>query len=279
MVMALRPTYFWIPCSLCLFAARHAAHGAFEPFAEGARSAGRGEAVAACSGDVWIVFLNPAVLPTVGERRLSVTVVPHRFGLRELGRAAFVYAEPFPWGCLSLGGTKSGFDLYKELTLKGACGFNLAGDLQLGIALTWYHLSIAGYGSAWTVGVDAGLRLLLSEVFACGVAASNINAPAVGSAREKIPQAFSTGIMASPLESVHLSLDLIKDVRFPACLKMGVEVSLLETLALRCGTSTDPSMVACGLGLTALFMQIDYAMTYHSVLGMTHLFTFSLSLE
>ncbi|MGB5872831.1 MAG: hypothetical protein WBG01_08600 [Bacteroidota bacterium] len=277
--MALRRKSFWILSSLCLFMAPETARSAFEPFAEGARSAGRGEAVAACAGDAWIAFLNPAALPTVKERMLGLTLVPDRFGLRELGRAAFVYVEPFPWGGLSLGGTKTGFELYRELAVRVACGVSLPGAFQIGIALTWYHLWIARYGSAWTVGVDAGLRVVLSDGFTYGVTASNINAPVIGSAREKLPQAFSTGIMVSPLESVHLSLDLAKDVRFPASLRMGVEISMLEMLALRCGTSTDPSMVACGLGVTALFMQIDYAMTYHSVLGMTHFFTFSLSLE
>jgi hypothetical protein len=269
----------WIPCSLSLLVSRESAQSAFEPFAEGARSAGRGEAVAACAGDAWIVFVNPAVLPTVSGRTLAFALVPHRFGLRELGRAGFVYVEPFSWGGFSLGGTKTGFELYRELTLRGACGISLPGGVHIGIALNWYHLRIAGYGSAWTAGLDAGLRVHLSDRFTYGVAASNINAPAIGSAREKIPQGFSTGIALHPLDGVYLSLDLTKDVRFPASLKMGVEFSILEMLALRCGTSTDPTTVACGLGFTAPFIQIDYAMTYHSVLGMTHVFTLSLSLE
>jgi len=279
MVMTSRRNIFWILSPLCLFVLRATAWSAFEPFAEGARSAGRGEAVVACAGDAWIAFLNPAALPTVKERRLGLTLVPHRFGLKELGRAAFVYLEPFPWGGLSLGGTKTGFELYRELAVRGACGISLPAGIQIGIALTWYHLRIAGYGSASTVGLDAGLRVVLSDGFTYGVTASNINAPLIGRAREKLPQAFSTGIMIRPLESVHLSLDLAKDVGHPASLKMGVEISMLEMLALRCGTSTDPSTVACGLGITPLFMQIDYALTYHPVLGMTHFFSFSLSLE
>ena len=277
--MSLRLTRYWMLLFLSLIAGRDAVRGAFEPFAEGARSAGRGEAVAACSGDAWIVFLNPAALSTLTGRTLSLTIVPHRFGLKELGRASFVYVEPLLWGVLSLGGTRAGFELYRELTLRGACGVSIPGDLSIGLAVTWYHLSIAGYGSAWTVGVDAGLRLDLSDGIAWGVAASNINAPAIGRAKEEIPRGFSTGVVVSPLEAVQLSLDLTKEDRYPPSLRVGVEVSVLEMLALRCGTSTDPSNLSCGLGLSWGFVQIDYALTDHPVLGMTHFFTCSLSLE
>ncbi|MCK5571756.1 MAG: hypothetical protein KAJ12_03310 [Bacteroidetes bacterium] len=265
-------------CLVCLVIVPEPARGAFEGNAEGARPAALGEAVIASSGDAWAAFLNPAVLATIRQRTFGVSLVPQRFGLPELGRAAFIGVQPFVWGGISIGGTKSGFELYQEVAVRGGCALRLLEKFQFGIAITWYHLAIAGYGSAWTLGVDAGLRVVLSDRLTYAVAMSNINAPVIGSAREKIPQRFFTGLTFIPLKGVQLNLDIAKDVRYPATVKLGMEYVLLDALALRCGTSTDPSIAAFGVGVSASLITIDYAMDYHSVLGATHFFSISLRL-
>jgi hypothetical protein len=265
-------------CLVCLVVAPAPVRSAFERHAEGARPAALGEAVVASSGDPWATFLNPAVLATIRQRTFGVSLVPQRFGLPELGRATFIGIQPLVWGGISIGGTKSGFELYHEAAVRGACALRLLERFQFGIAITWYHLAIAGYGSAWTLGVDAGLRVVLSDRLTYAVAMSNVNAPVIGSAREKLPQGFFTGLTFIPVKGVQLNLDIAKDVRYPPTVKLGMECVLLDALALRCGTSTDPSIIAFGVGVSASFFTIDYAMDYHSVLGATHFFSVSLQL-
>ena len=157
-----------------------------------------------------------------------------------------------------------------------------AGDIgdvfSIGGTVHYYHLSIERYGSAQTFGVDLGLLARLSDQIQWGFAAFNVNAPTIGRAKEELPQVYVTGLAYSPVPAGAITVDIEKDIRFPAELHLGVEYKLLDLVALRAGTTSDPSVLSAGLGIHYSFVQLDYAFTDHAELGATHQVSLSLYL-
>jgi hypothetical protein len=149
---------------------------------------------------------------------------------------------------------------------------------SLGASADYYHLTIERYGAASTIGLDIGLVLSLAEDVRWGFAASNVNAPTLGEAEEKLPQVFSTGITYQPLSGAAIIVDIVKEIRFPVELRAGIEYTLLDLIALRGGTSSDPSLLCAGVGVHYSAFRIDYAFMNHVDLGMTHQVSLSIDL-
>jgi hypothetical protein len=138
-------------------------------------------------------------------------------------------------------------------------------------------LSIERYGSAHTVAVDVGMLARLTDRVQWGFTAFNVNGPSIGAARERLPQVFVSGIAYLPIPEAMLVADLEKDIRYPVQLHAGVQYSLLDVVALRAGTTTDPSVLSAGIGIHYSMVQLDYAFTNHEDLGPTHQVSLSLS--
>lgn len=256
----------------------HIAFAAFEHLQYGSRSAAMGDAMVAVGGNEWSAFINPALLPTVPERTLAVYYAPQPFELKELARGAATYLEPSPFGTFSLSASRFGFDLYRETRIGLSYGNDLAELVHAGVTLNYYSLSIRNYGSAATFGVDVGLLVGISESVHWGFTASNLNAPTIGAAREKLPQRFSTGIAYRPIYDGTLVAALVKDIRHPVELRLGVEYTFVDIVAVRAGTSSDPNTLNAGLGIAYAFARVDYAFSSHSELGPTHQFSLALTL-
>lgn len=251
---------------------------AFEPFACGGRSSAMGYSLVALRGNGWSAFENPAALPTVIERTLSVHYVPQPFELKELARVAASYVEPAAWGSLALSASQFGFELYKETRVVLSYGNDIVPSVNVGVNLNYYSLSIRNYGSAATLGVDLGLLVDVSERVQWGFAAFNINAPAIGAAKEKLPQVFSTGIAFHPIDDATLTASIVKDVRYTGELRFGVEYAFMEMVAVRAGATNEPNTVNAGIGIGYAFIQLDYSFSSHNELGATHQFSLSLLL-
>jgi hypothetical protein len=251
---------------------------AFEHIARGSNAIAMGGASAASLGNPWTAFSNPGALTTLDGRILSLHYSPQPFGLKELAHGSFSYVEPTGFGTFAVSGSRFGFDLYREIDLQVSYGAIVTDFFSAGTSIHYYHLSIERYGSAQTFGIDVGLLAILTEQVRWGFAAFNVNAPTIGSAKERLPQIFVTGVAYSPIPEAVLVADLEKDIRYPVELHFGLEYKLLELLALRAGTTGDPSMLSAGLGIHYSVVQLDYAFTNHSELGATHQFSLSLAL-
>ena len=252
------------------------AYAAFEHLAQGSGSIAMGGASVAARGNQWASFSNPGGLTTIDTRVLSLCYSPRPFGLKELSRGSFSYIEPTTIGSFAASGSRFGFDLYREIDLNISYGTAINDLLSVGAAVHYYHLSIERYGSTQTLGVDLGFVAQLSDQVRWGCVAYNVNGPTIGKAKEKLPQVFTTGIAYSPIPEATIVADLEKDIRYPLELHAGVQYLLLDLLALRAGTTNDPSMLSAGLGIRYSFIQLDYAFTNHAELGPTHQFSLSL---
>jgi hypothetical protein len=253
--------------------------GAFEERVRGARLMSLGGASSSVTGEIWAIPTNPAVAGTIGDRTLSLSVTPKPFGLAELSSAEIAFLQPFKPGSLVVTGSVFGSDLYRETTASISAGGSLFKKFAFGVSFTLYSLSIRNYGSAWTLGVTAGVLLRLSESVSLGLCADNLNAPTIGAAREPLPQTMHAGMSYRPLPDLLIAADIGKDLQFPADLSIGFEYAPIEVLFLRSGTTLNPSTYSAGVGIRTAILQLDYALSAHSDLGLSHGISLTLILE
>jgi hypothetical protein len=228
--------------------------------------------------NLWAAFSNPASLASLDQRSLSLFYSPQTFGLKELARGSLTFVEPTPIGFFAFSGSRFGFELYREATASVSYGRSLSDLFQLGASFNLYSLSIQNYGSAAAFGLDVGMLIHIASDVHWGFAALNVNAPTIGSAKERLPQVFSTGFSYNPIPEATIGADLVKDIRYPTELHVGIEYTLLETVNLRGGVSGEPSTLDAGVGIHYTFFQLDYAFSEHPDLGMSHQFSLSLLL-
>ncbi len=250
--------------------------GAFEPSDQGGRAAGMQGAMVACTNDPWAAFHNPALLATAAEPSLSLAFSPSLFGLNEITRISFSCVEPTPVGSFALSGSRFGFALYRELSAGLGYGTMVGESVAVGGSLLFEHLGIRNYGSAWTMAADVGAAIWITPWLTWGMSVRNVGASTIGDASESLPEIMSTGFSSHPVREATISLDLVKDLRYPMEIRVGMEYVLLGLLSLRAGMATEPSCYSAGAGIRAGVVQLDYALGVHLVLGLSHQFSLSI---
>lgn len=251
---------------------------AFERTPSGARGAGMGGALVALAGDEWSGMFNPGALQTVHQRALSLVYAPQPFGMKELAFGAVAYVEPTALGAFGLAASRFGFELYHETRFVLSYANELARGVYAGASVSYYALSIRSYGSASALGADLGVLVDVTDQVRWGVGVSNLTASAIGKAKEKLPQVFTTGLAYTPMIGAVLAAGITKDVRFPAELHFGIEYTMLDVLDIRAGTTSDPNTLNAGVGVRVAIARFDYAFSSHSELGMSHQVSLSLQL-
>jgi hypothetical protein len=261
--------------SLLLIAAP--AFGAFER--GGGLTPGPVTAITAVPGSPWTAFVNPGAVPSVHHRTLALAHIPRPFGLADLAQSALTYIEPLSFGIAAITLQRYGFELYREITAGVVIGAELEDRWNVGIGVQYFSLTIPGYGSAGTVGIDAGMVLEVSDGFRAGVAALNLNAPAIGRNRERLPQVLSLGLSYQPMGGLLLAIDLVKEIRFPPDILLGVEFAPVKTLRILVGSGTDPASFRAGMTFAYGLAEVGYIFSNHPDLGATHRFSLVLALD
>ncbi len=244
--------------------------GAFEKRSQGSPAMMLGGPTMASSEDPWATFMNPAVLQLNNERLLAISYAPQPFGLKELSRASVMVVEPASFGHLSFSASKFGFELYREITFSLSYGATVSNAFHLGVSLNHYGLTIKNYGSASTIGIDLGGVVEVSDDVRWGFAATNVNFPKLGESEEPLPQVFATGVAYAPFDVGVIALDIVKDVRHSPEVVVGLEYVVVQSVRLRAGVCTEPSVLNAGLGLSFDFVRLDYAFSSTADLGFTH---------
>ena len=255
-----------------LLCATACVRGAFERQASGARLSALGAAGTGLPAELLAARVNPAACAGLPGVECAWDVTPGLFGFSEMRR--FQAAAGIPWGpaVFPLFVSQFGSDLYRELIISAGAGFPVMPSLRAGFLLHGCHLSIGGYGSAWTLALDAGLQWDPVPELTVGCAAANIHGATIGASRDPLPRSLSAGIDLHPLREGRLLVDMVKEPRFPAEIHVGMEYTLLGLLSLRCGMVNDPSLLTGGIGVRWGMLEADYALALHDVLGETHQF-------
>ncbi|MFN0157895.1 MAG: hypothetical protein ACKVRP_07470 [Bacteroidota bacterium] len=256
----------------------HVSYAAFERWNSGADVLAMGGASVAVPGSGWAMFSNPALLQLADSRLLSLAYTPQPFGMKELARGSLAFIQPTEMGAFGVSAVRFGFELYREITLSASYAHTLADRFHLGVTFNYHTLTIQNYGSDAAFAFDVGFLTEIVENVQWGFSALNVNAARISQEKERLPQLYATGISYQPASDITLAADIVKDIRFPAELRIGVGYQLHEYVQLRAGSATEPATLNAGLGIRYSLLQLDYAITNHHDLGMTHQFSLTLNL-
>lgn len=213
--------------------------------------------------------LNPA-LRAAAEGRAATFFAGQAFGLPELRVGHAHVRMPFGSVTASAGAGTFGFAAYREVhgvaSVARGVGLGTSRRIYVGVAGRMVHTSIAEYGSTATFSADAGLWVPVLPVLAVGAHATNLTGAQVTDG-EPLARSLTVGTRYEPTRRVTLTADVAKDVAFPASVRVGLEVRVVPALALRGGTSTQPSRFSTGVGVSLGPLTAEAAAERHPTLG------------
>ena len=215
------------------------------------------------------IWLNPASLSSLSSFHSSIFYSPSPFQLSQLTNYGLLLADNF--GVVQAGAAVSsfGFSLYRETTGSLAIANGDLNNFGVGISLSFYHLSIAEYGTASAVALDAGVIYSLNEKINIGVAINNLNGASFGG-DDDVPQTILAGISYRVIGEALVNVDLVKDIRYEPTYRASVEFSPHDILTIRTGIQGEPSRLFGGVGITIAPFTVGYGIATHEDLGLTH---------
>lgn len=240
----------------------------------GARSAGLGNASVTFS-DLWSVHHNQAGLAFV-ERISFGLYYENRFLLPELGLKGGAAALPVGSGVFGLSVSSFGYSLYSESKYGLAYARKFGDNFSIGIQLDYLQTRIAeNYGISKTLAAEIGVQGKLNENLSIGAHIFNINrakiaeflVDSITDYTERAPTILRLGMDYKFSEKVFVAVETEKDMDQKAVMKVGVEYQVSELFYLRVGVSSNPFLSTFGFGVMFKEFRLDFATSYHSVLG------------
>jgi len=102
----------------------------------------------------------------------------------------------------------------------------------------------------------------------------------IGVDSEALPQSLECGfIFTSTATNVTVCASAVQELLTPVDWRLAAAYSPFDCLAVRTGLSTDPALLCGGIGLVAAPVAIDYAVTHHWQLGLTHHVSVTFSID
>ena len=245
----------------------------------GTKAIGMANAFAAVSDNCWAVSYNPAGLAGLSGLQCTVFIVPEQFGLQELRTSAFAAAASLSFASIGIAAEKFGFDLYSETEFGLALARNIDGNVSVGLCFEYNRLDIARYGSAGRYFIHGGFIAHVLEKVDAGFSIRNIASSAPGNTGEKMPQILNLGACWHPFHDLQISMEMEKDVRFPASVKMGIEQIVFSAIALQAGVANNPDKYSFGIAARYSIFEFGYAGYSHPDLGWTHQIELSFNLD
>ena len=246
-------------------------------YAISAKSLGMGDAtVAFC--DHWSIFNNVGGFSR-SKSVVSLFSIYNRFNVSELSslNAGLIY----PVGAFNLGMTVNRFGdrLHHQNQVGLAIGHTL-GNTGLGLKVNYLVFNTEGYGSRGYLIVEAGSVTALTPQLSVGMYAFNINLAAFGGpADNRLPVLFRVGISYEPISVFILNAEVEKTFLFTTTTKIGLLYRVKEKFNITSGIQTNPFNYNFGAGFDTGKLEIGYAITGHSALGISHLLSVSYELK
>lgn len=231
----------------------------------GARSIALGQAVAGLPNTDWALFNNPAMMPDSSD---DVAFYAMRYyGLKELTDYAASILIHTRFGTIGSGAHTYGYKLFRKSRFRLGYMWEI-GIFRLGVAANYSEIIIPPpYGSAGTLGFDAGFGVRLWPGGWLGADAININHPKIGIAGEPLPRSLSAGISSELFGAGVISLEIYKDVKFPLSMRCGLELAPVKIFRIRGGLTTKPGTYSIGIGLVTGHWNMDVTVQKHRWLG------------
>jgi hypothetical protein len=235
----------------------------------GARSMGVGYN-SSCLFDEWGITSNIAGL---AEIKNITTAVSYNSYPRSsfFNRSAALIIVPSSMGVIGGSIFRFGDEVYNEQII--SAGFaNQFGLASLGIKANYIQYTAEGFGSrgVFTLGIG-GIAKLTPNIL-IGSYITNINQPKIVKEDEPeiIPTRMNLGMCYRPAETISILTEIEKDLDNDAIFKAGFEYKVRKKFTIRSGVNLNPDAGFAGFGFVQRKFVLDYALEYHTVLGINH---------
>ena len=218
--------------------------------------------------NVFAIFNNPAGLGLVNNREFGIYYSPSPFGIKELSSAYLAYIEPTSFGNISIGAYTYGFELYRENQLNLAYSTKFSDNIYLGLTSFYHSVKIDRYGNSAVFNIKLGGIFILNQNFSLGF--SLHNPLRFNNVKIELPLIYLAGFSYIPVKNSSLNFAVAKEMDFPVSVKFGIEYEVIEYLQLRIGIQNEPDIYSGGFGIFYSFMNLNYAITSHPELGLSH---------
>jgi len=266
----------------------------------GARAVGIGNSTVTIS-DQWAIFNNAAGMANIENIAVGV-FFENRFGMKEFSSVAAGFVFPVnqlfrsdtlssytatatatsSYGVAGMSFYRFGDQLYNEQRAGIGYAHNIK-NISLGIKVNYWQLSIEGLGTKRTYTIEFGGQAAITKELIFGAHIYNINQAKLAEYKdERVPTIMKAGLSYRPrvlVDKLMLNIETEKDVDFPVSFKAGVEYMIIEKLSLRTGISTRPFFNYFGVGFQFKSFDVNYALSTHSDLGLSHYLSVSYNFE
>lgn len=222
----------------------------------------------ALENNAFSIFSNPAGLAQLTEREFGVYYSPSPFGIKELSNGYISYAEPASFGNLSIGAYTYGFELYRENQLNLAYSSKISDNIYFGLTTFYHSVKIERYGNSGVFNIKLGGIFILNEDVLLGF--SLHNPLRFNKSKIDLPLIYNVGFSYVPIKNSSLNFAISKEMNFPISIKFGIEYNLIEYMHLRVGVQNEPDIYSGGFGIFYSFMNLNYAITAHPELDLSH---------
>lgn len=194
----------------------------------------------------------------------------NRYGISMLGHHSGAGAQRIGMYYLGLLVGSMGDKTYNETILNITVGKRFSDKIKAGIGIVHYGLSIKSYGATNTIGLNFGWNIQLDETINWVGVWRNMNGPVIGISKDPLPQVFSTAMIYQPIKATTVVLEVEQDTEYESRLKFGTRIHLLPWITAFLGQATSPDQTTGGFEILFKQFNINYAVTTHTYLGLSH---------
>lgn len=224
------------------------------------------------------VFSDPVSVTAFKKRNFAISS-GKRFGLNLLRHHSTAIAQPIKKGFIAVGASFFGDKLYGETIWCLAMGRKLSDKLNIGMGLMIYDLQIKNYGNASSLGINVGWRMELNESLHWRGIWRNINGPTIGKSKDEIPQVIVSALVYNPRPKTTIVMEWEQDTSYKSRLKFGGEFKLFPWVVIHTGHASSPNQTTAGLEIFYKQLNINYAVSSHSHLDLSHWFGVGLTIH
>ena len=235
----------------------------------GARSAGLGH-TAVTLRDANALLANVSGLAYV-KQTSGWAGYENRFGFSEgLHAVAAGFIQPTRYGTGSLSVYRFGDALYSQHRLSLGLSHRIE-QFSVGLRLSEHQYHIKSFGTRFRTVIDIGGQAQLSPQLTLGMQLLNVTQASLANENhESIPTLVQVGLSYRPVAAWLLNAEVEHEVTQRPNLKLGVEYTALQKFSLRTGFNSIDLRQFFGLGWKHRILLIDYALSSHSRLGLSH---------
>ena len=217
--------------------------------------------------DAWSIFNNIGGLHGV-DKLHALAFFENNYGISAFNTYGAAIVIPASWGVTGLKARHFGDQIFAQNDL-GLGISNQFGLVSLGVRVNYVSFKAEGLEAQDAFTIDfGGVAEITPELF-FGASIFNLNQASMTEG-ETLPTVVNAGISYRPTDGLMLNAEVLKDINFDASFRGGVEYKIFEQLALRTGIKTKPLAGHYGLGFKSKNISVDYALSNHSQLGISH---------